>query len=204
LNVDDLARVPHERERDFARLGVLLFATVAVLVALDVGSDAGHGASMGHLAVEGAAAVLALAGALLFASRLLALARARRQERDALRREVGELEHDLAAVREQAERWRSESKHLIDGLGAAIEAQLQRWRLTTAEAEVAWLLLKGLSHGEIAGVRGVSERTVRQQAQAVYRKAGLAGRAELSAFFLEDLLQPRRAGERPAGDDVSP
>jgi hypothetical protein len=29
---------------------------------------------------------------------------------------------------------------------------------------------------------------VRQQSLAVYRKAGLAGRAELSAFFLEDLL----------------
>jgi hypothetical protein len=31
---------------------------------------------------------------------------------------------------------------------------------------------------------------VRQQAIAVYRKSGLAGRAELSAFFLEDLLLP--------------
>jgi len=38
-----------------------------------------------------------------------------------------------------------------------------------------------------------SERTVRQHAVAVYRKSGLAGRAELSAFFLEDLLLPRSA-----------
>jgi hypothetical protein len=34
--------------------------------------------------------------------------------------------------------------------------------------------------------------TVRQHAVAVYRKSGLAGRAELSAFFLEDLLLPHR------------
>ena len=39
-------------------------------------------------------------------------------------------------------------------------------------------------------MRETSERTVRQQSLAVYRKAGLTGRAELSAFFLEDLLAP--------------
>ena len=39
-------------------------------------------------------------------------------------------------------------------------------------------------------MRGAGERTVRQQALAVYAKAGLAGRAELAAFFLEDLLVP--------------
>ena len=37
---------------------------------------------------------------------------------------------------------------------------------------------------------GKSDRTVRQQAVEVYRKSGLSGRAELSAFFLEDLLLP--------------
>jgi hypothetical protein len=46
---------------------------------------------------------------------------------------------------------------------------------------------------DIAQARGTSERTVRQQALALYRKAGVAGRAELSAFFLEDLLLPRTA-----------
>jgi hypothetical protein len=35
-----------------------------------------------------------------------------------------------------------------------------------------------------------SERTVRRHAVSVYRKSGLAGRAELLAFFLEDLLLP--------------
>jgi DNA-binding NarL/FixJ family response regulator len=37
----------------------------------------------------------------------------------------------------------------------------------------------------------VSETTVRQQARAIYRKAGLSGRHDLAAFFLEDLLGPR-------------
>ena len=52
-------------------------------------------------------------------------------------------------------------------------------------------MLKGLSHKEIARLRLTSETTVRQQAAAIYRKSGLASRAELAAFFLEDLLAPR-------------
>jgi DNA-binding NarL/FixJ family response regulator len=48
----------------------------------------------------------------------------------------------------------------------------------------------GLSHKEIAGIRATSETTIRQQSLAIYRKAGLHNRSELSAFFLEDLLLP--------------
>lgn len=66
-----------------------------------------------------------------------------------------------------------------------------RWGLTPAEQDIALLLLKGLSHKEIAQVRAVSETTVRQQARSLYRKAGLSGRSDLAAFFLEDLLGPR-------------
>ena len=75
-------------------------------------------------------------------------------------------------------------------LGSAIRRQFEAWQLTSAEQEVGLLLLKGLSHKEIAGVRRTSEATIRQQAAAVYQKAGLSGRAALSAFFLEDLLSP--------------
>jgi DNA-binding NarL/FixJ family response regulator len=56
---------------------------------------------------------------------------------------------------------------------------------------VGLLLLKGLSHKEVSEVRKTSETTIRQQALAIYRKAGLRSRAELSAFFLEDLLLPK-------------
>ena len=56
--------------------------------------------------------------------------------------------------------------------------------------KVGLFLLKGLSHKEIAEVRQTSERTIREQARAVYRKSNLSGRPALSAFFLEDLLLP--------------
>lgn len=97
---------------------------------------------------------------------------------------------DLEVARIEGQRWRSESRHLLQGLGEAIDAQFTRWALTDAEREVALLLLKGLATKEIAAVRGGSERTVREHARAVYAKAGLTGRAALSAFFLEDLLAP--------------
>ncbi|MGH8503566.1 MAG: response regulator transcription factor [Gammaproteobacteria bacterium] len=97
---------------------------------------------------------------------------------------------DLEIARAQGQRWRAESRSLLNGLGQAIEAQFARWNLTEAEREVALLLLKGLSTKEVASVRAVSERTIREQARSIYSKSGLTGRAALSAFFLEDLLAP--------------
>jgi DNA-binding NarL/FixJ family response regulator len=41
---------------------------------------------------------------------------------------------------------------------------------------------------EIAGVRKVKEKTVRQQATQIYAKSGYAGRHELAAHFIEDLI----------------
>jgi DNA-binding CsgD family transcriptional regulator len=97
---------------------------------------------------------------------------------------------DLEVARAEGAEWRMEMREVLRGLGEAIDGQFDRWALTPAEREVALLMLKGLSHKEIAAVREASERTVRQQARSIYSKANLSGRAALSAFFLEDLLLP--------------
>jgi DNA-binding NarL/FixJ family response regulator len=97
---------------------------------------------------------------------------------------------DLDAARIQGRQWRDETRALLKGLGEAIDRQFLAWKLTEAEREVGLLILKGMSLKEIAAVRVTSERTIRAQAQAIYAKAGLSGRAALSAFFLEDLLAP--------------
>ena len=68
-----------------------------------------------------------------------------------------------------------------------IARQMFAWGLSNAELELGWMILKGLQFKEIAGARGTSERTVRQQAQAIYAKSGLPNRSEFSAHFLEDL-----------------
>lgn len=90
--------------------------------------------------------------------------------------------------------WRARAEKLLRGLGEEIDRQLREWDLTPAERDTALLLLKGYGHKEIAAFQEKSERTVRQHAVAVYRKSGLSGRAELAAFFLEDLLLPAPRG----------
>ncbi|MDC0357304.1 LuxR C-terminal-related transcriptional regulator [Oligoflexia bacterium] len=107
-----------------------------------------------------------------------------------LKRETFVLREQVLAASGDAQRWANESSKFMAGLGVAIDAQFDRWELSTAEKEVGLFLLKGLSSKEIAALRFTSEKTVRQQATAIYRKANLEGRAQLSAFFLEDLLLP--------------
>jgi DNA-binding NarL/FixJ family response regulator len=109
-----------------------------------------------------------------------------RQQRD----EHLQLLRDIELARRQGESWRNQARPLLNGLGSAIETQFARWNLTEAEAEVALLLLKGLSLKEVATVRATTERTVRAHARALYAKSGVTGRAALSAFFLEDLMAP--------------
>jgi DNA-binding CsgD family transcriptional regulator len=66
--------------------------------------------------------------------------------------------------------------------------QFADWGLSPTEHDVALLLIKGLSMKEIAEVRQVKEKTVRQQATQIYAKSGYAGRHELAAHFIEDLI----------------
>ena len=107
-----------------------------------------------------------------------------------MRRERYRLLDDLDVARRDGACWREASRAHVQGLSRAIASQFAAWGLTEAEADVAGLILKGLSHKEIATLRLGSEATVRQHATAVYRKSGLPGRAQLTAFFLEDLLMP--------------
>ena len=41
---------------------------------------------------------------------------------------------------------------------------------------------------QIAAMHGKSERTVRNQARAVYEKSGMMGRSDLAAFFIQDVV----------------
>ncbi|MGD2114814.1 MAG: helix-turn-helix transcriptional regulator [Acidobacteriota bacterium] len=162
-----------------AVLAIVVLVVIAGLVAADLLADRGTGVGAAHLVIEGAVIVLALGAVVALVLRLWSLLRERRRLRGA-----------LVASRREAERWRGEARDLLEGLGAAIDRQFGRWGLTPAEREVAMHLLRGLSHKEVAKVRGASERTVRQQAHTLYRKAGLEGRADLAAFFLESLWFP--------------
>lgn len=104
---------------------------------------------------------------------------------------------DLQAARSEGADLRRQVRSHIDGLGAAIEQQFQRWGMTDAEREVGRLMLKGFNHKEIAALRKTSEATVRQQAASAYQRSGLGGRAAFCAFFLEDLLAAEEISTPP-------
>ncbi len=112
-------------------------------------------------------------------------------------RSVDSLRRSLEARREERDRWRASAQDALDGLAHAIDAQFTEWELTPSEREIGLLLMKGYSHKAIAKETGRSPNTVRQHSAALYRKAGLSGRAELSAYFLEGLLLPQEARDAP-------
>ena len=124
----------------------VLFLLILIVIGSDLMQDWASGVSplhvMGELVVLLAAA--AGVGSLWVRSRRL-------------RRETAALGVHLREATADAERWRAEAEALLRGLGEAVSGQFDRWLLTPAEQEVALMLIKGLSHKEVAQVRGTSE-----------------------------------------------
>lgn len=149
------------------------------MVAFDLFTDSKEGVVNWHVMVEGSIAAIALFG-------VFYVLRGSVELKHRLEREIT----DFTDFKKEAELWKLESRKYLDGLSKAIDQQLTKWKLTAAEKEVAFLLLKGMSLKEIADIRNTAEKTARVQSMAIYSKAGLSGRSELSAFFLEDLLVP--------------
>lgn len=69
-----------------------------------------------------------------------------------------------------------------------MEGYFEDWRLTPSEADVAAFTIKGFSIAEIAALRGSAEGTVKTHLNAIYRKAGVPGRAQLVNLLIEELL----------------
>ncbi len=95
------------------------------------------------------------------------------------------------ALRQTLEEMRAQEAALASARGAlgdVIAAQFTDWALTPAERDVAFLALKGLDVAEIAELRGRAAGTVRAQLTRIYAKAGVSGRAQFAAWFVEDLL----------------
>ncbi len=121
----------------------------------------------------------AAVGVALLAQRM----RAQHEEKLALIR-------DLELARAEGENWRNKVQSHLAGIRIEMEKQFEEWGMTAAEQEIGMLILKGLSHKEVASLRGTTEATVRQQAQSIYQKSNLPGKTAFSAYFLEDLFAP--------------
>jgi DNA-binding CsgD family transcriptional regulator len=160
-------------------IAAVLFV-IALLTSVDIYNDYFEGVAGWHISIESLVAIIALIGVFYLIKGRFTLQRHLAHER--------KLSNEL---QNEAQKWKQVSKKYVRGLSVEIGNQLDRWDLTKAEKEVSFLLLKGLSNKEIAGVRGSSVPTIRAQINAIYSKSGLSGRSELSAFFLEDLLLPQ-------------
>lgn len=165
------------KERAFI---IIILAIVAIMVTIDLITDSKEGVTLWHIFVEGGAGVAALLGIFYFI-----------QGAFRLQHELSDSQNENIKLKLQADEWKAETHKFIEGLSKSIDIQLSKWNLSHAEKEVALLLLKGLSLKEIADIRNTTEKTARVQSISIYSKSGLAGRSELAAFFLEDLLQPQ-------------
>jgi DNA-binding CsgD family transcriptional regulator len=108
-------------------------------------------------------------------------------------RDLRQLQGQLDNARGQLAQMDSSSQQLASQYRAIMQHQFDVWSLTLSEQDVVLALLKGLSFREVAKLRNTKEKTVRQQATNVYKKAGVAGRHELAAWFFEDMLEPPRS-----------
>ncbi|MGJ8619028.1 MAG: helix-turn-helix transcriptional regulator [Methylophilaceae bacterium] len=164
-----------------AQWAVAICSVVFTLIVLDIVGDYQDGIAWTHLVIELLILLASLMGIVYFGWLFLKTTQSK----------IKALTLDLNTANQQAEQWRNANRNLLAGLSKQIFKQFQQWGLTQAESEVGMLMLKGFSFQEAADVRATSERTIREQARSIYRKSGLAGRSELSAFFLEDLLPPQ-------------
>ncbi len=158
--------------RSFATTGVLVVASA--FFAYDIVTDVAKGhEGVLHLTVEG---LVFLATSTVMLLELLRVLRMRRQ---------------LRALQDRLSR-------VAQDVHERLEEQFRCWGLSGSQREVALLLIKGLSMAEIAQARGVKEKTVRQQAAEVYARSGCAGRHELAAYFMDELLTATGSGDGAA------
>lgn len=163
----------------FKEILIILILTVVVAGNLgDVAYDYREGASMNHIAMELSIAILSIA---LISGLTVGVWRQSRSN--------ARLKRELASISETTgQRLPPALASARHELALVLKKQFEDWQLTETEREVAMLLLKGLSFKEIASVRDTMEKTVRQQASTIYKKANVSGRHAFSAWFIEDLL----------------
>ena len=167
---------------------IALMAALFIFSVLDIGNDIRTDASIFHIVAD------TIFGCSSLVAVLLIWARFGRKHIDISQQlEQAKSEKEEASV--LTAHWKSKAEQLKDGIAKEIEHHMNEWRLSVAEKEVGLLLLKGFSIKEIANFRGTSEGTVRHQSLSIYSKSGVTGRSELSAFFMEDLLDRKAAEE---------
>lgn len=95
----------------------------------------------------------------------------------------------VAELRGELSEFRKVGNNAMATVRTAIRQQFAQWKFTKTESAVAEFLVRGYSLRQIAAMQQKSEGTVRNQSITIYRKAGMTGRRDLVAFFLNDLFE---------------
>lgn len=156
---------------------IFILVIIAISSGLDMAIDLSHGAAIDHLIKEGVLLAIAL---VTIAWLIYGIHGQSRQIAD-LKNQLEEASNPRQVAQDYVIEARKQ-------FGDVVNQQFNDWNLTSSEAEVGWLLLKGLSLKEIAAVRNTLEKTVRQQASSIYKKADVCGRHAFAAWFIEDLM----------------
>jgi DNA-binding CsgD family transcriptional regulator len=155
----------------------LIFFSFVIVSGIDLALDFSEGTDFTHIAQEAVVLTLSLIALawLLFGLRRRAI-------------EIKKLRDELSNAIKPSPLPKKYVLEAKANLSHVISQQFEDWHLSDSEKDVGWLLLKGLSLKEISALRNTLEKTVRQQASAIYKKAGLNGRHAFSAWFIEDVL----------------
>jgi len=156
---------------------LIVFVLVMIASGFDLFTDLAHGATFAHIIKEAVIIALSLLALVWILNGL-------RLQKEAIERLKQELNKSEQLQQQPGEYILKSRQQLAE----VISQQFAEWQLTGSEKEVGMLLLKGLSLKEVSIVRNTLEKTVRQQASAIYKKAGLTGRHAFAAWFIEDLL----------------
>jgi len=155
---------------------IMLFIVIAINTT-DFLKDILHGDDWLHVTLEMITVFLSLWGIVMIVQQI----NNRSLQISQLNKEVEESQKDLALSH-------SKLKEIGREYSIYLHKQFDDWNLTPSEKEVALILLKGLSFKEMAEIRNTKEKTIRQQASAIYKKASVSGRHEFAAWFFEDML----------------
>jgi DNA-binding NarL/FixJ family response regulator len=158
-------------------LPALFFTIVLISSALDIADDIAHGSHLSHIIQECIVALLAL-------FLLLVLYRSVLKEKKENRKLVQEMA-EISSKSAQASEALQQAKKAF---GEEILKQFSLWEFTESEAEVALFTLKGFNSKEIAQLRNVSEKTVRNQLTSIYKKSSINGKHAFIAWFMDGLL----------------
>jgi DNA-binding NarL/FixJ family response regulator len=161
--------------KTIAIIGILLIVMTSNII--DFIYDFVREESLWHLIEEGIVISMAI-GLIIY---LLISFRRKRQD-------LQQLIQELKTTEDSLEKSTTLIQSARKKYSAVIHRQFDDWQLSQSQQQIALLLLKGLSFNEIAVIRETKEKTVRQQASEIYKKAGVAGRHAFAAWFFEDFL----------------